>query len=142
LWKNIDLKELSFTIEDTKNHANHTLPITPFLYEILVEQMNIKKNDFVFPSFDGNGPIIEPRKIMNKISESCGLSWTLHDLRRTFITVAESLDVPAYALKRLLNHKTNNSDVTGGYIVIDVERLRGPMNTISNYFIKMAQNEK
>lgn len=47
----------------------------------------------------------------------------IHDLRRTFITIAESLDISAYALKRLLNHKMNN-DVTAGHIIIDAERLR------------------
>ena len=39
------------------------------------------------------------------MSERCGVKFTLHDLRRTFITVAESLDIPHYALKRLLNHR-------------------------------------
>ena len=52
-------------------------------------------------------------------------------LRRTFITIAESLDIPYYALKRLLNHSQAN-DVTAGYIINDVERLREPMDKISN----------
>lgn len=61
--------------------------------------------------------------------------FTLHDLRRTFITIAESLDIPADALKRLLNHKMSN-DVTAGYIINDVERLRAPMQKISDYILK------
>ena len=52
-----------------------------------------------------------------------GVSFSAHDLRRTFITIAESLDISVYALKRLLNHKMTN-DVTAGYIITDVERLR------------------
>jgi hypothetical protein len=56
-------------------------------------------------------------------------------LRRTFITIAESLDIPAYALKRLLNHKMNN-DVTAGYIISDVERLRAPMQKVTDYMLK------
>jgi len=59
-----------------------------------------------------------------------GVSFTLHDLCRTYITIAESIDISAYALKRLVNHKMTN-DVTGGYIVSDVERLRKPMEQIS-----------
>jgi len=61
-----------------------------------------------------------------------GVECTLHDLRRTFITIAESLDIPGYALKRLLNHKDPN-DVTAGYIVSDVGRLRGPMQKITDF---------
>ena len=66
-----------------------------------------------------------------------GITFTLHDLRRTFITVAESLDIPAYALKRLLNHKMSN-DVTAGYIITDVERLRIPMQRITDYMLRTA----
>ncbi|HAU0884427.1 TPA: integrase, partial [Legionella pneumophila] len=64
-----------------------------------------------------------------------GVSFTVHDLRRTFATTAESLDLPAYALKRLLNHKMNN-DVTAGYIMRDVERLRKPMQRITDFLIR------
>ncbi len=63
------------------------------------------------------------------------MSFTLHDLRRTFITIAESLDIPAYALKRLLNHKMNH-DVTAGYIVMDVERLRESIQKITDDLLK------
>lgn len=59
----------------------------------------------------------------------------MHDLRRTFITIAEGLDISAYALKRLMNHKMNG-DITAGYIVTDVERLRKPMQQITDYFLK------
>ena len=64
----------------------------------------------------------------------------LHDLRRTFITIAESLDIPAYALKRLLNHKTAN-DVTAGYIITDVERLRRPMQQITDHILSLVSRE-
>lgn len=45
------------------------------------------------------------------------------------------MDISAYALKRLMNH-TMNGDITAGYIVTDVERLRKPMQQITDYFLK------
>ena len=63
------------------------------------------------------------------------VSFSTHDLRRTFITIAESLDISVYSLKRLLNHKMTN-DVTAGYIITDVERLRAPMQRITDYILK------
>lgn len=57
----------------------------------------------------------------------------LHDLRRTFITTAERLDIAAYALKRLVNHKSGN-DVKSGYVVMDTEWLREPMERIAGCF--------
>ena len=78
---------------------------------------------------------MESRKQIDKVVASSSVQLTIHDLRRTFITMAESLDIPAYALKRLLNHKMHN-DVTAGYIVSDVERLRSPMQKITHYILK------
>jgi len=72
---------------------------------------------------------------MVKVTQASGVEFTVHDLRRTFITIAESLDISAYALKRLMNHKMGG-DVTAGYIVTDVERLRKPMQLITDYILK------
>jgi integrase len=67
------------------------------------------------------------------LTETSGIKFTFHDLRRTFITVAESLDISAYAIKRLVNHK-NGSDVTEGYIIANHDRLRAPMQRITDFF--------
>jgi len=80
---------------------------------------------------------VEPRKQMAKVTDWSVVKFTVHDLRRTFITAAESLDISAYAVKRLVNHKLNG-DVTAGYIVADVECLRKPMQQISDYLLTAA----
>jgi integrase len=72
---------------------------------------------------------------MAKVIKATNIPFTIHDLRRTFITIAEGLDIAAYALKRLLNHKMNG-DVTAGYIMLDVERLRKPMQMITDYLLQ------
>ena len=72
---------------------------------------------------------------MVHVTKASGIHFTVHDLRRTFITIAEGLDILAYALKRLMNHKING-DITAGYILTDVERLRKPMQQITDYFLK------
>ncbi len=70
---------------------------------------------------------------MRHLREISGVEFTFHDLRRTFITVAESLDISSYAIKRLVNHK-NGNDVTEGYIVSNIDRLRAPMQRITDFF--------
>jgi hypothetical protein len=47
------------------------------------------------------------------------------------------MDVPTYALKRLMNHMTGR-DVTAGYVQIDVERLRVPMQRITDTILTAA----
>jgi integrase len=95
----------------------------------------------VFPSRSKTGHITETKTFTQRVSEASGVNFTMHDLRRTFIAIAESLDIPAYALKRLLNHRAD-SDVTGGYIVINAERLREPVERIADRIMEMADGEE
>lgn len=139
-WKDIDFKAKAFTVKNTKNSEIHTLPMTDFLYELFWRRKQFQINEFVFPASSQTGHIMEPRKAMLKVAELSGVSFTVHDLRRTFATIAESLDLPAYAVKRLLNHKMTH-DVTAGYIMRDVERLRKPMQRITNYLIRHMNGE-
>lgn len=134
-WEQIDLMAKTLTIIETKNNESHTLPLSDYLYTLLQQRKVVRSNDYVFPGTGAAGHIIEPRKQMAKVTMLSDIQFTVHDLRRTFITIAESLDIPAYALKRLLNHKMSN-DVTAGYIVADVERLRKPMQLITDYILK------
>lgn len=141
-WDNVDLKAKTLTIPDPKNRQPHTLPLSNYLYDLLKTRFenNQHNSPFVFPSTGVKGYMNDPRDQMQKVIDDSGVKFTPHDLRRTFITVAESLDISAYALKRLLNHKMNN-DVTAGYIINDVERLREPMQRITDYFLMQMQNK-
>ena len=94
-----------------------------------------RESPYVFPSDSERGYLIEPKTAVKRVSELSGVHFTLHDLRRTFITIAESLDISGYALKCLLNHKDPN-DVTAGHIVSNVDRLREPMQQITDFIIK------
>lgn len=139
-WDNVNLNDKTLTIIDTKNHQAHTLPLSDFLYELLAIRHNNKQaSKYVFPGSGAGGYIIEPRKQMNKVIEETKIKFTCHDLRRTFITIAESLDIPAYALKRLLNHKMSG-DITARYIMTDAERLRRPMQKITDFLLKLAES--
>ena len=140
-WDQVDLKSKTLTVTDTKNNEAHTLPLSDFLFELFSTRKINSQCDYVFPGTGVGGYIIEPRKQIAKVIAASGISFSIHDLRRTFITIAESLDIPAYALKRLLNHKMKN-DVTSGYIMTDVERLRKPMQLISDYMLKCMGVEK
>jgi integrase len=134
-WNRVDLKNRTITIKDTKNREDHILPITDYLFSMLSNRKAQAVNQFVFPNETGIGGLVDPKKQIRNVVKESGVEFTVHDLRRTFITIAESLDIPAYALKRLLNHKMNN-DVTAGYIIADVERLREPMQKITDYILR------
>ena len=134
-WSQVDLKAKTLTISDTKNRESHSLPLSDYLHNLLMRRKQASDSDYVFPGPGKGGYIIEPRKQMAKVIETTGIQFTVHDLRRTFITIAESLDIPAYALKRLLNHKMSG-DVTAGYIILDVERLRRPVQMVADFILR------
>jgi integrase len=134
-WKQIDLKAKTLIVIDTKNREPHTLPLSDYLYNLFAARKQNSTSNYVFPGTGADGHIIEPRKQMAKVIADTKIQFTVHDLRRTFITLAESLDIPAYALKRLLNHKMAG-DVTAGYIMLDVERLRKPMQMITDHLLR------
>lgn len=87
---------------------------------------------YVFPGEGKTGYIVEPKRAIDAVTAATGITFTCHDLRRTFATLAESLDLSGYTVKALLNHKQQTGDVTGGYIILNVDRLREPMQKITD----------
>ena len=135
-WEDVDMAAKTFTLRDPKNHQDHSLPMPDYLFELLARRKAVAASEFVFADSAGRR-ISNFRYAQAAVEKASGVSFCIHDLRRTFATVAESLDIPGYALKRLLNH-ANGADVTAGYIVANVERLREPMQKITDYVLKSA----
>ncbi|MBX9878857.1 MAG: integrase family protein [Candidatus Obscuribacterales bacterium] len=137
-WCNVDFKNKTLTIpsEEAKNHDEHRLPLSDYLIALLGERAKVIRidNPYVFPGEESNTHMVECKRAVERIIKNSGVKFMVHDLRRTFLTTAEKLDIPHYAVKKLANHR-NSSDVTLGYIVTDVERLRMPMQKISAYFL-------
>ncbi len=137
-WNDIDFNNNTLTVADTKNHLNHTLPLSNFLFELLQSRYNANATNskFVFSGNSKAGYLVEPQEQIKAIVKMFGITFTIHDLRTTFITIAESIDIPAYTLKRLLNHKSQ--DITNSYICIEIERLRKPMQLITNKILSLT----
>lgn len=139
-WEDVDMENRHFTVRGTKNGEDHTLPMSDYVHALFQHRLERRRKgqSYVFPGIgEKDVPQTEPKKAIIKVIEASGVDFTMHDLRRTFITVAESLDISAYAVKRLVNHKMSN-DVTAGYIVTDVERLRKPMQQITDFILARA----
>jgi integrase len=129
LWENVDLTTKTFKVLDTKNSSDLELPLSDYLVEILLRRPSRKGRVF---------DLEEPKKFVKWVREQSGIYFTVHDLRRSFITHAEKQDLGVYTLKTLINHSTRSRDVTEGYIQIDTERLRDPMQRITNHILGHA----
>jgi len=143
-WSDIDFKRKTFTFTPEKKRGEKpeddqvTMPMSDQLYKVLLKRRAVGyENEYIFPGKHPSPFLSNPDNYKRDIIAATGVQFCFHDLRRTFITIAESLDVPHYSLKALLNHSMGN-DVTGGYIQITTERLREPMQRIADKVTELA----
>jgi integrase len=135
----VDLKSRDYTMLDPKNRQPLTLPLPKYLFSVISKRIkNLKGAKYVFPGIGDTGHLVEPKRQVARVINESGVSFTLHDLRRHYITLADSLDLSSFCIKRLVNHSIG-SDVTSGYVVSDVERLRGPMQKIEDKILQLAK---
>lgn len=140
-WTDVDFKGKTIYIVDTKNSNPLTLPLTSVTFKLLQERKkNSGDGEFVFPVPGKVGYFVNPAEYCKQVAQECGVEFSVHDLRRTFITVASRL-VTSYELKMIVNH-SSGGDVTHGYIISDVENLRQPMQKITNRLLSLCQGEK
>lgn len=130
LWSDINMTARTFTLRDTKNRTDHTLPMSAQILELFQRRLTNKTDERVFPGRDGACTGFQHR--LEKAREPIGYPLQFHDLRRNFSIIGSNLNIEHYRLKKLLNH-TTNTDVTAGYVIITVERLHDPMQNISDH---------
>ncbi len=135
-WDDVDLAGRTLVVRDPKNRRDHQLPLSDYLFDLLQRRRAQSQSVHVFADQLGRR-LSNFRYAQAAVEQASGVSFSIHDLRRTFATIAESLDIPAYGLKRLLNH-ADGADVTAGYIVANVERLREPMQRITDYVLRLS----
>jgi integrase len=138
-WDDVDFSQRLIRIPAMRTKAGRKLdlPMSDVVRNMLVARRAIGDARFVFPS-DGKGShIAEPKFPLGRIAKVTGIRISAHDLRRTFITVAESTDISPLALKALVNHSTG-SDVTSGYVIVTTERLRAPAQKVADEMKKLC----
>jgi len=114
------------------------LPMSCFVRDLLVARRNIGNDGgWVFGANSESGHIEEPKFAFDEIAEATGIRVSPHDLRRTFVTVAESCDISALALKALINHAIGDN-VTEGYVQMTVERLREPSERVCTRLMQLC----
>lgn len=117
-WSDIDNDQLTITILDTKNGHPHVLPLTPLMSDLLDRRKhdNPSTNPYVFIAKQGKGfsdtkHLCDCRKSLDKIASTAGIPIIRpHDVRRSFTTILDELDISESNIKALLNH--NDGSVT------------------------------
>jgi integrase len=148
-WEDVDLDAARIVFKATKNGSDYHMPTGKILQAILSERYRLSNGErWVFPSdLKRNSDHVKDLSgSYHSISNKAGLHITPHDLRRTFGTVANGLNVTYPVLKRLLNHREAKSsdDVTLHYIQVSQRQLREALDEIEAFYCKhigMTQDE-
>jgi len=146
-WQRVNLKDGYFWIDETKNGDPLELPITDTLRKILMRCWSERDESacYVFVGKTDEQAIKEPKYVLEKINNATKqddnneLTAHWHDLRRTYATLAESIGVGGYTLKRLLNHRSKQTnDVTAGYVVLSSDELQEPAKRVEQSILEHA----
>jgi integrase len=116
---------------DTKANKKLELPLSDYVHDLLVARRAVGNAGYVFPGKSAGKHIITTSEPLRNVAKVCGVLVAAHDLRRTFVTCAESVDISPMALKALINHSLG-SGVTEGYVIMNPERLREPTQRIAD----------
>src|SRR5262249_21119820 len=117
-WDDIDFAQLVIRVPAarTKSGRKLDLPMSDVVHDLLVARRAIGRDQFIFPSPSSRaGYIADAGFHLRQVETASGIKVSAHDLRRTYVTIAESCDISPYALKGLINHTVGDDD-TAGYI--------------------------
>lgn len=160
----VDFRERTFSLFDTKSEEWLYVPMcksseeilrrrvddakaqgTSYLFYAFVEQA--ARNGKYVPKVTG-GHIEDVRGTIKTIFQDTELAdinprtpghmITPHDLRRTFLTYADELDISNVAQKRLVGHAIP-TDVTDGYKIPTMDRLRAAAEQIEAFILEKAK---
>lgn len=158
-WDRVRISDRYFWIEQTKNGETIQLPITKTLEGIFKRRADLcGNNPFVFGIENEKVPALDERKTIKAIV--CELetmenmralysvqiinpdvykSFTMHDLRRTYASIAFLQFQSDYLIKRLLNHTVEDNDPTTGYLSATADELRPFTNKIEGYMLNESK---
>ncbi len=139
-WSEIDFagRLIRLPAARAKSRRRLDLPMSSYVRYLMVARRALGvEGDFVFPADSRSGHIEHPAFPLKLVAEQTGIAVSPHDLRRTYITVAESSDISPLALKCLVNHSLGG-DVTSGYVQMTVERLREPAQRVCDKLMELC----
>jgi integrase len=117
-WSEIDLERRAWTIPGrrTKNGRDHWIPLSDPAVKILGSLPRISGASLVFTTTGQtpySGITRAKRRLEKALASRLGKRpdrWTLHDLRRTFVTGLQKLRFPLEVAEACVNHKSGTLD--------------------------------
>ena len=125
--RDFDLDGERVKLTDTKNRADHVLMLSKSAAAIAYWNAQGKKpTDLLFGVADAGKSL----SIINAAAKVEGI--TAHKLRHTFASIAAEL-VPAFTLRRMLNHSGGGDTAAVHYVHVSESQLRAGWQAVADY---------
>lgn len=137
-WADVDLSAGVITLHDTKNGHDATIPLSSYAWRLLRIRRLGATSRWVFPGYTKKDAPLASLwgSSLRTLSRLSGVTFCPHDLRRLFISIGDDLEIKTEIVKALVNHVSD--DVTEGYTIRSVERLRRSTQRITDAILYYA----
>ena len=116
-------------ITETKNHSDHSIPLTQWLTDNLLPFLEDNPDGFISSDI---------RKSLITACQYLPYIITRHDLRRTFASYASEAGCDYLLIKRALNHSV--SDITARYIQTSPKTLSPVFEAVAELISEHSNN--
>ncbi|EGV17741.1 tyrosine-type recombinase/integrase [Thiocapsa marina] len=143
-WCDVDLDRGRVTLHDPKGRQTVTLPLARQAVDALKDLE--RQTEWVFPAVKRTGEVASmgypSSGVSGRHTAESGVEWSPHDLRRTFISVGESIGVPSAAVRRLTNHVVDRRDAHDGHIDFDADDLAPHVQRVADALEGLASGTR
>lgn len=136
-WENVDLKNGVIKLVNPKNGIDADIPLCDYMWALLQYRKIGARGSYVFSGRDPERPLTFGSTALKIVRERSGIKWIPHDLRRSYITIGDELEIKKEVLKALVNHR--EGDINDDYTIRSIERLRRATQQIANAILKAAE---
>jgi integrase len=143
-WTDVDLPQRLIRIRAVrmKNRKIFELPMSDYVHDLLVARRAVGYDGpFVFPGLGEKGYSQSFTFALMQIAENTGIRVSPHDLRRTFVSIAQNCNGVSAAAGSLLVHHTAGSGVTANYTHLELPELRQAAQRVTNRIKELCQIE-
>lgn len=153
-WADVDMTAKTATFRDTKNGADHTIPLSTPILERLQEVPRVAGNPHVFVGYVEGANLTDVRRSWKTIRATAAelaakaepnpieidiSDVTIHDLRRTVGAWLANSGYSELLIGRVLNHTSQS--VTGIYARLDDEAVRAALEMYAQQLIAATKPE-
>jgi integrase len=128
----VDLKGCRVTLRDTKNRSDHVILLSKQAAAIV--ERHAGRRAKAASLFD----VVDPGKTLDTICDAAEIDRIApHKLRHTFASIAAEL-VPAFTLRKLLNHAAGGDVAAAHYVGVSDAQLRAAWQLVANHIEAVA----